>query len=730
MSESKKINQDWALRIALLLGTLIIFQFKFGLELANPFSYGWLMTRGSDWTPDLQAWEYFRISPWRFPIGLFIGYSWPEMISIGLTGGIPLFAIPFKLLHPILPEHFQYFGLWMLLCYLAQGHFALKLFKLFRITNPIYLFSGTMIVLTGSVLLARTGHMNLCAHWILLAGIWVYFDKNLSANKKLAYGCALNATAVWVHPYLILFTLGLSAATILKEILVEGLKWWKAVLYLIISISSLLLAWYLVGNFALSFDNKESSGFGIFSANLNTFWNPGGYSLFLPESGYATNGQYEGNAYLGLGVLLLIPFLIHYLYKKVFRKHAILVHGPLWMAAVALFIFALSTSISYNEAILAHLDLGYRFGEYASTFRASGRYVWLLFYMILLFSVIGLIKTRMKSNYLQVILPVILLIQLADLSPLLKRDIYISHEPYSSLLSKEKWTIAFEKANIILVYPPYSRQIHEGFDNCYFIELAYEQKIPINTGHLARFDEAGRTRQLKILDERLAKADISADSREVFVCAAYDLHRFEPFIRSGKVIPYKIDNYYAFIPAGMKKVNTTLQAMGKQINQSFNYESFQNFIERYRHDIWLIAARDDARNHLSNCKHFMEYMEGMHSKISSMQFRNAYTAIIRHDSLYDENIGESRIEKELKLSFRKDSLITDKSIQLVSAGMDHGDVSEIKLDKTNYSMNHRGLNVVILDESGNVKISTFFDTFQECFHRTETDNIFEVWLIE
>ena len=113
-----------------------------------------------------------------------------------------------------------------------------------------------------------------------------------------------------------------------------------------------------------------------------------------------------------------------------------------------------------------------------------------------------------------------------------------------------------------------------------------------------------------------------------------------------------------------------------------------------------------------------------------MQFRNAYTAIIRNDSLYDETFGESRIEKELKLSFRKDSLITEKSIQLVSAGMDHGDVSEIKLDKTNYSMNHRGLNVVILDGSGNVKISTFFDTFQECFHRTETDNIFEVWLIE
>jgi hypothetical protein len=587
-----------------------------------------------------------------------------------------------------------------------------------------------MIVLTGSVLLARTGHLNLCAHWILLAGIWIYFDKSLSANRKLVYSCLLNAAAVWIHPYLILFTLALSTATFFKAFLAEKLRWWKAILHLAICLFSLIFAWYLVGNFALSFDNKESSGFGYFSANLNAFWNPGGYSLFMPEFGYATDGQYEGNAYLGLGILLLIPFLFHYIFKKVFRKHALLVHGPIWLAAGTLFVFALSTTISFNETILGQIDLGYRFGEYASTFRASGRYVWLLFYMVLIFSVIGLIKTRMKDKYLQVILPVILVLQLVDLSPILKRDIYISHEAYSSLLDKENWQTAFQEANIILVYPPYSRKIHEGYDNCYFIELAYEQKIPINTGHLARFDEAGRRDQQRLLEEKLAKADVAVDSKEVFVCSAYDLHLFEPLVRSGKVHSYKIDNYYVFIPTGMQEIHSILQTKGVKKQQSFNYEGFDQFVEKHKHDTWLISARDDARNHLDNCSGFLNFIEERGSSIRDMKFRNAYAAIIQQDSLLFENFGESRINIDTILAFQVDSLEQKRMIHLESAGMDQGDKSVIEINETDHSKNQRGLNIVILDETGKIKINTFFDTFQECFHRTETDNIFEVWMIE
>lgn len=46
------------------------------------------------------------------------------MVSVLYTDSIPLFAIFFKALSPLLPETFQYFGLFGLMCYMLNGGFA------------------------------------------------------------------------------------------------------------------------------------------------------------------------------------------------------------------------------------------------------------------------------------------------------------------------------------------------------------------------------------------------------------------------------------------------------------------------------------------------------------------------------------------------------------------------------------------------------------------------------
>jgi hypothetical protein len=49
--------------------------------------------------------------------------------------------------------------------------------------------------------------------------------------------------------------------------------------------------------------------------------------------------------------------------------------------------------------------------------------------------------------------------------------------------------------------------------------------------------------------------------------------------------------------------------------------------------------------------------------------------------------------------------------ELVSAGLDYGDASSIRLDGVEYSVNNRGLNFVVLDtETGEVVDSVCFDT--------------------
>ena len=69
------------------------------------------------------GWLFFRKSPWHFPLGVFDGL-YDGGMSIAYTDSIPLFAIIFKILSPLLPETFQYFGLFQLLCYVLMGGFA------------------------------------------------------------------------------------------------------------------------------------------------------------------------------------------------------------------------------------------------------------------------------------------------------------------------------------------------------------------------------------------------------------------------------------------------------------------------------------------------------------------------------------------------------------------------------------------------------------------------------
>ena len=77
------------------------------------------------------GWLYFRASGRAFPLGIARNMGWPDGVYVGLSDSIPLFAILFKVLSPLLPATFQYFGLWAFLCSVMQGACAALLLSLF-----------------------------------------------------------------------------------------------------------------------------------------------------------------------------------------------------------------------------------------------------------------------------------------------------------------------------------------------------------------------------------------------------------------------------------------------------------------------------------------------------------------------------------------------------------------------------------------------------------------------
>ena len=116
-----KISKDTKLYFGIGAAVgFVLFLIVYGFRVLD-FTYdGWLLT-GKDLQQHYLGWKFFRKSPWTFPLGMHDSFTVPDSVSVLYTDSIPLFALFFKLLSPILPETFQYFGLFGLMCYILNG---------------------------------------------------------------------------------------------------------------------------------------------------------------------------------------------------------------------------------------------------------------------------------------------------------------------------------------------------------------------------------------------------------------------------------------------------------------------------------------------------------------------------------------------------------------------------------------------------------------------------------
>lgn len=135
----------------------------YGVYVLNPTYDAWLLnTGGADTVQHYLGWMFYRSSPWHFPLGLIDNLVYPYQVSSIYTDSIPIFALFFKLLSPILPETFQYFGFWALLCFILTTFFSSLI--IFRLTNNIYysMICAVFFTLMPSIFQRMFAHSAFC----------------------------------------------------------------------------------------------------------------------------------------------------------------------------------------------------------------------------------------------------------------------------------------------------------------------------------------------------------------------------------------------------------------------------------------------------------------------------------------------------------------------------------------------------------------------------------------
>lgn len=447
----KLFRKNWHLIISGLLG-ILIFLAIFGIEPLRYSGIGWTQHGfgGSDITQHQIGWMFYRNSPWTFPLckALFLGY--PEGTPISYTDSIPLAALFFKLLSPLLPENFQYFGLYTCLCFMLQGIFSAALVFLLTQNRP-YSLAGSVIFVTASCFLERCfRHTALSSHWLILAALLLYLVRKRQSQKNyyILIGL-LFCTSLGIHPYL--FAMVFAVLTLSEvEILLAKPRQRKQTIWFPVCIVLSLAFGYILGIFGT--EVSPASGYGMYSLNLNALFNP--YSAHHRIwSGFLQNreqfpAQGDGMYYIGLPLLILIvisllsQIALHARsFLSLLRKYAGLV-----LLLAAFTIFAVSNVITFDRQILHVVPLPNVITDGLNVFRASARFFFLPYYCLILTALVWLYRIMKNRQSLAIICGLVTaVLQITEIRPGLQ-DLHRFFETrYDYIGLSEDWTKLAER---------------------------------------------------------------------------------------------------------------------------------------------------------------------------------------------------------------------------------------------------------------------------------------------
>ena len=550
-----KINNNTLQSItALVLGALI-FYLLFGFKIVDPTNIAWVM--GGDAGQHFLGWHFFRGEPWSFPIGSIQRYHYPEGTTMTFMDSIPLLGIPLKFFNSVLPEHFQYTGIWLLMSYMLQSFFTLLLLRKFT-ENKIIIFLGASLFVLSTIMLKRAGgHEALAGHWVLLASLYLYFE-SYNSKTRIKWLLLILATSL-IHFYLLFMVLAVWAAYILSYLLIS--RWYRIILplsYMLATFSALLLLMWVVGYFTITVSDGGSVGFNLHTMNLLSPVNPigGGPSLgglsnepcgvttFFREFKAYHRAQYDGYNYLGLGVLLMfvisITNIIPYLRGVNFKKLS-----PLLFLSILLTFISLSNKITFGDAILFEFNPPFLLDELGRLLRAPGRVFWPVYYILTLFSIVLIIKYHDKKKSI-IIITFALIIQVIDFYPWYEynKSWLDNRRGRTELPSKDLWNkIGNEIDHIVML--PLTKDL-----NSLLGLYAVENNIDINIGYVARYDKLKRQNyEVKLLEDFcLAKLD----KRTLYIID----NDFSYYLPDSTIFSYGIlDGYNIIFP---KKANLKL----------------------------------------------------------------------------------------------------------------------------------------------------------------------------
>ena len=321
------------------VGVAILFSARFLYCL--PFS-GFTRSFNYETVTTIVSFLIFAQEPWSFPVGVIKGLTFPfEDANIGNVGALPLIALVFKALGTV-AHYFRsqdYFILVEILSCFLTAYLAQRILASIGVTEKTLQALGALLTGTSFLLLVRSEWLQpFCVVSFPLFMVWIHVV--LRALHRSTWSSGESVAAVLIFPLAALvdnyalFGMLLGTSALLLIELYEGLRGdlqdsWSRVfrfLFLCVAGSSLsVLALYVIGMYPLpavpttftSYDFGMGGRYHVadllgpfipFAKQAGTFPESSLAAIFhFPfDTSQLGSGQYEGIAYVGTPVLLVL----------------------------------------------------------------------------------------------------------------------------------------------------------------------------------------------------------------------------------------------------------------------------------------------------------------------------------------------------------------------------------------------------------------------------------------
>ena len=560
-------NQYWGLLGALIFSAIIFFM-MIGSETLDPKNIGWL--KGIDSLQHYLGWSFFRFSDWSFPIGLNPHYGLDISSSIVFSDSIPLLAFLFKFISSYLPQTFQYFGLWLFICFLLQGYFAWKLTGLAIVSNLNRFLATAFFVISpifiwrilGVNSVAGIGpHIALSSHFLILAALYLCLKD--FKNFKLFLWTSLLIGSLLIHFYLFFMVSVLFISSLMDAYLItKKLTARHCVAGCLFVLICIVFVSWQAGYFVGGEGSLSAVGYGFYRMPLHAMIDPAGWSRMIPsfpsnDGIYSrlgvvfSQGGYEGYAFLGAGGLFVlftsigIALIARPTYRSFPARHPFFLIALFFLTLLALTnhlgIGLNNYSFELPQDILTILDI----------LRNSGRLFWPVYYFIL-FVALTIFAKQFSANITSAAFILLICLQIWDMHPGVSRAkerlVLDSEFSYISPLKSPFWMEAAQQYKQVVVYPLIQSQWQPHWET--FSRFASEHQMGTNAVYLARVDKTRINAANEALNKQVQLGPLNPES--IYILGSWkDMPSLSLHFDSKKDLLTKIDGYIILAPGWM-----------------------------------------------------------------------------------------------------------------------------------------------------------------------------------